>query len=208
MTQSKISMIQQAQRLNETEQRAVDILVEMAIDTDIIYEVLCEDVLNVLTNLASNVEAGKGLVAMGGNVNNYAFFLAGLAAIVQKINDPQNPPPQPVKDNVIKILSGLNIAGGLINQNCQKIVDFGARPENQGLAQQYEQVVKNMKANPTPLINVIGKLKIAMGKIATAQPAANTPEALKTKPVTTTPNAVRGVAPTRAGSMPPGGSGV
>ena len=208
MTQSKLSMIQQAQYVNETDQRAVDILVEIAVDTAITYEVLCEDVLNVLTNLAANAESGKGLLAMGGNVNNYAYFLAGLAAIVQKMTNPKTPPPQPVADNVIKILSGLNIVGGLVNSNCQKIVDFGARPENQAIAQQYEQIVKDITANPTAVVNAIGKLKLAMNKIKMAAPAANTPNAMKTKPVTATPNTLPPSGASKAGSMPSGGSGV
>lgn len=204
-----IPTIKHAQQQNDMEQRAIALLTEMAAGTNITFNVLCEDVLNVLTNLAANAEAGKGLIAMGGNVNNYTYFLAGLAAIMQKLTDVERPPLPQVADNAIKVLSGLNIVGGLINQNCQKIVDFGAKPENQMLAQKYEQVVKGMKANPAPLVNAIGQLKLAMNKIKLAQPAANTPQTLKTQPVTNTgTQTLPRSTPVQAGSMPPGGAGV
>src|SRR3972149_1758463 len=75
MTQPTLSMIQQAQYLKDAEQRTFAMLSEMASRANITLTVLCEDVLNVLTNLASNAQEGKGLIAMGGNVNNYAYFL-------------------------------------------------------------------------------------------------------------------------------------
>lgn len=205
MKKLKIEMLQHVQRMEEAEQHSINLLTNIATASNITYDVLHEDVLNVLTNLTANIEAGKGLLAMGGNVNNYSYFLAGLAAIVRKLMDPQNPPPQATVDNVLKILSGLNIVGGLVNANCQKIVDFGARPENQGLASQYEKLVKGMAADPAALVNAIGKLKIAMNKIKVATPAANTPQAMKTKPVTATPNTLPPSGPSKAGNSPSGG---
>ena len=215
MTISNISMIQQAQELNDIKKQALTMLTEIATSANITLELLLEDVLDVLTNFAVNIENGKGLIAMGGNIQNYAYFLAGLEAISLKLQDKQHPQDPQVATNVIKRLSGLAISGGLVNANCQAIVDFGAKPQNQQLFQKYEQMVKSMKTDSKPLLNAVGQLKIAMNKVKATQPAANgsqpvnaapTP-ALQTRPVSNTRPTTPSAGPSRAGSSPSGGAG-